>query len=248
VPVGAGLSSSAAVECAVICALDEIAGTSLSREAVAGLALRAEREFVGVPCGPMDQLAAMLAQPDRAVLIDTRTTETALVPLRIAEAGLTLLVLDTRVRHSLASSEYANRRAACERAAAALGVSALVDASPDAVEGLPDPELRARARHVLSEHQRVLDVVRLLGQGRVADIGPALTASHRSLADDFEVSCSELDVVVESALSAGALGARMIGAGFGGSAIALCHAAGADRVARAVEESYQVERAADVAC
>ena len=240
VPVGAGLSSSAAVQCAVLGALDAYAGTGLSRRDIAALALRAERDFVGVPCGPMDQLAVMLCEAGAALLVDTRTLETEAVPLGLADAGLTLLVVDTRVSHALGDGAYADRRAACAEAAAALGVELLCDATEAAVLRLRDPLLRRRAHHVVTEARRVRDVVGLLRRGRVADIGALLTASHQSLADDYEVSCPELDTAVDAALGAGALGARMTGGGFGGSAIALCRSAEAADIAARVVTAFDL--------
>lgn len=238
VPVGSGLSSSAAVECAVICALDDLASTALPRESLAELALRAERDFVGVPCGPMDQLASMLGEADHALHLDTRTLRATPVPLALAEQGLALLVVDTGVQHAVGEGQYADRRAACERAAALLGLTHLVDASPESVERLADSMLRRRARHVVSENGRVEQSVALLAAGRVAEVGPLLTASHRSLADDFEVSCPELDLVVSTALASGALGARMTGAGFGGSAIVLCGTGQVDRLQAALAAAF----------
>ncbi len=239
VPIGAGLSSSAAVECALLCALDELAGPGLQRREIAALAVRAEREFVGVPCGPMDQLVAMLGTLDHALLIDTGTLDTLLVPLRFAPAGLTLLVIDTGVRHELADSGYADRRAACHEAADLLGHEHLGDADLDEIRTLIDPVLRRRARHVVTEVRRVREVVALLRAGRPAELGELLTGSHRSLAEDFEVSCPELDAAVEESLAAGALGARMTGGGFGGSAIALCRAPDAVAVATRVRSGFE---------
>lgn len=238
VPVGAGLSSSAAVECAVVGALDAYCGSRLSHPEMAAIALRAEREYVGVPCGPMDQLAVMLSEADAALLIDTRTLATETVPLALAQAGLTLLVIDTRVSHALAEGAYADRRAACDAAATALGVELLCDATEATVLRLKDPVLRRRAHHVVTEAQRVRDVVDLLRPGRVADIGALLTASHQSLADDYEVSTPELDAAVDAALSAGALGARMTGGGFGGCAIALCRRSEADDIAARIVAAF----------
>lgn len=238
-PTGAGLSSSAAIECGVLGALGDVTGTSHPAREIAMLALRAEREFVGVPCGPMDQLAVMLGERDHALLLDSRTLEVEQVPFRLEAAGLTLLVIDTRVRHAVADGAYADRRTACARAATALGVEWLADVTLPQVLGLADPLLRRRAHHVVSETQRVRDVVAVLRANRPEDIGAFLTASHQSLADDYDVSCPELDTAVEAALGAGALGARMTGAGFGGSVIALC------RGGEAAEVGVRVRRAFD---
>lgn len=238
-PTGAGLSSSAAIECAVLCALDDLAGTGLAARDIATLAVRAEREFVGVPCGPMDQLAVMLGEPDHALLLDSRTLAVEQVPLRL-EATLVLLVIDTRVRHAVADGAYADRRAACEEAAGTLGVPWLADATLPQVLGLADPVLRRRGHHVVSEVVRVTQTVAALRGQHPEDIGPLLTASHRSLSDDYEVACPELDTAVEAALAAGALGARMTGAGFGGSVIALCRTAEASGVGDAVQRAFDV--------
>ncbi len=242
VPLGAGLSSSAALECAVICALDAFGGSGLGRRDIAELAVRAEREFVGVPCGPMDQLAVMLSTADHALLVDTRTLATDQVPLRLASRGLTLLVVDTRVRHALDDGAYADRQSACARAAAELGLTYLCEATTSQVLGLRDPMLRRRAHHVVSEAERVRDVVALLRAGRPCDIGGLLTASHQSLADDYEVSCPELDTAVDAALAAGALGARMTGGGFGGSAIALCRTPEAVDVTASIHNAFHCAR------
>ncbi len=242
VPMGAGLSSSAALECSVALAMRELFGLELSLEQLALVAQRAENEFVGVPCGIMDQMASLLCVPGHALLLDARSLEHRQVPFALGEAGLVLMVLDTRVRHELGSSAYADRRSACERAAAALGVRALRDVDPadldEAEARLGDRELARRVRHVVTEGARVLEVARLLEQSRVAEVGPVLTVGHRSLRDDFEVSCVELDVAVDAALGAGALGARMVGGGFGGSAIALVPSERADAVGAAVTGAF----------
>jgi galactokinase len=239
VPAGSGLSSSAAIECATALAVTALSGIRLPLAGLAGLARRAENEFVGVPCGMMDQMASMLARAGHALFLDTRTCAAEHVPLDLAASDHVLLVIDTRVRHELADSGYADRFASCAEAARLLGVTALRDV-PQA--GLPDalarlaaaPVLARRVRHVVTENARVLATVKLLRAGRLAAIGPLLTASHASLRDDFEVSAPELDTAVTAALGAGALGARLTGGGFGGSAIALLPAARAAAVAGAV--------------
>jgi len=220
---GAALSSSAALECATALALTELSGLSVPRTQLAALARRAENEFVGVPSGIMDQSASLLCRAGHALLLDCRSGQSRDVPLDLAAAGLVLLVVDTRVRHALSDGRYAERRRACEQAARALGVPSLRDItdSPELVERLGDPLLRRRARHVVTENARVLDVVRLLRAGQPDRCGPLLTASHASLRDDFEVSWPQADATVEAAVAAGALGARMTGGGFGGSVIAL---------------------------
>lgn len=221
---GSGLSSSAALLCGVLCALHSLGRWPLDRAAIAALATRAEREFVGIPAGTMDPLAVMLSTPGSALVIDTATLETEQLPFDLASAGLELLVIETGVRHSLADGEYAARRAGCEAAAAELGLRWLCEATIEQLPGLSDPVARRLARHVVSETARVRAAVGLLREGRLVGLGPLLTASHRSLADDYEVSCAELDTTVDAALAAGALGARLTGGGFGGSAIALCWA------------------------
>ena len=242
VPVGAGLSSSAALECSVGLALRELFGLELTLEQLAVAAQRAENDFVGVPCGVMDQMASLLCVPGHALLLDTRSLEHRQLPFALADAALVLMVLDTRVRHALADSAYADRRRACERAAALLGVAALRDIAPgdlaSAVERLEDPVLGRRVRHVVTEGARVLEVAALLEAGCLEEIGPVLSAGHRSLRDDYEVSCAELDTATDAALAAGALGARMIGGGFGGSAIALVRRDAAAFVGLAVDEAF----------
>ena len=221
-PQGAGLSSSAALECAAALALDGLHGLGLPRPELATLAQRAENDFVGVPSGIMDQSASLLSRAGHALLLDCRTGVTADVPLDPAAAGLALLIVDTGARHALGDGRYAQRRRECERAAALLGVGSLRDVtSPAEVGPLGDPVLRRRARHVVTENGRVKQAVALLTGGGLAGVGTLLYESHASLRDDFEVSWPEADVAVEAARAAGALGARMMGGGFGGSALAL---------------------------
>jgi galactokinase len=224
VPAGAGLSSSAALECATATALADLEGAGLDRVTLAGLARRAENEVVGVPSGAMDQMVSMLGRAGHALFLDTRSLDTEQVPLPLEAAGLCLVVIDTRAGHRLVDGAYADRRAACEAAAATLGVPALRDATPSQVEAaagdLGEEGLR-RARHVVTENARVLEAVRLLRAGELERLGPLLAASHASLRDDYDVSSPELDTAVAAAVAAGAVGARMTGAGFGGSALAL---------------------------
>jgi galactokinase len=221
-PQGAGLSSSAALECAVALALTQLAGLDVVRQELASIARRAENDFVGVPTGIMDQSAALLCQAGHALLLDCRSGEADLVPLDPALAGLALMIIDTRARHALTESAYGARHIECEEAARALGVRTLRDVpGPDSLAGLADPVLRRRARHVITENQRVLEAAALLRRGKVGGIGALLNESHASLRDDFEISWPEADVAVDAAVEAGALGARMMGGGFGGSVIAL---------------------------
>jgi len=228
VPIGSGLASSAALECAVAGAIDELFHARLSRVELAQACRRAENEFVGVPCGVMDQMASLLCTRGHSLFLDTRTLEARHVPLAPASSGCVLLLLDTGVRHALATSAYGERRRDCERATSRLGLRSLRDLSPGTLEAsvsaLGDPTLCRRVRHVVSENARVLDTVQLLEQGHLQGIGDLLTRSHRSLRDDYEVSCPELDLAVDAALGAGALGARMTGGGFGGFAIVLADA------------------------
>ncbi|GAA4684741.1 galactokinase [Streptomyces youssoufiensis] len=243
VPTGAGLSSSAALEVATASALNDLYGLGLTAERLARLAQRAENGFVGVPCGIMDQMASACCTTGHALYLDTRDLAHRAVPFDVAAHGLRLLVVDTRVQHELGDGAYANRHAACERGARRLGVPALRDVAygelDAALEKLADdPVVRRRVRHVVTENRRVEEVIALLEAGETRAIGPVLTAGHASLRDDFEVSCAELDLVVETANAAGALGARMTGGGFGGSAIALVPDAAADAVAAAVTEAF----------
>ncbi len=229
VPSGAGLSSSAAVECVTTLAAADLSGVQLTAMEIARFAQQAENEFVGVPCGPMDQTASAASEQGSVLLFDTRAHTVENIPFDPATENLAVLVIDTRVAHSLADGEYGRRRASCERAAKVLGVQWLrdvgIDDLPNALAQLDSDELRRRVRHVVTENDRVSSTVRLLRDGRVGEIGQLLTASHRSLRDDYEVSCPELDLAVDVALAAGALGARMTGGGFGGSIIALLPAA-----------------------
>lgn len=224
VPVGAGLSSSAAIEGAVASALNDVWGAGLDAVALARVGRTAENDAVGAPTGIMDQMASMLGVADAATFLDCRTLETRPVALGFAEAGLAILVVDTLVEHAHSSGGYRERRASCEKGAAAFGVPALrdltVDDLPRAAEILDDVTFR-RVRHIVTENQRVLDTVAALDADGPRAIGDLLTASHASMRDDFEISVPELDLAVDTALTAGALGARMTGGGFGGAAIAL---------------------------
>ncbi|MBX9717824.1 MAG: galactokinase [Microbacteriaceae bacterium] len=241
VPVGAGLSSSAAIESAVALALTDVWRLGLDRRTLARVGQRAENVAVGAPTGIMDQSASLLGQVDHAVFLDCRTLESELVPLGLAEAGLAILVIDTRVAHSHASGGYGERRSACERGAAAMGASSLrdltVDDLPRAQQLLDDVTFR-RIRHVITENQRVLDTVAVLREQGASAIGELLDASHRSMRDDFEISVPELDLAVETAVGAGAIGARMTGGGFGGAAIALVRVDDLSRVQVAIDNAF----------
>ena len=221
-PQGAGLSSSAAIECATAVALVALYEVSVSRLELARLARRAENEMVGVPSGIMDQCASLLCEAGHALLLDCRTWDTAPVRLDPAAAGLALLLVDTGAQHALTDGRYALRRAECERAARAFGVRSLRDVDdPARAAEIGDQALARRARHVISDDCRVRAAVDLLNAGDLAGLGPLLHASHASLRDDFEVSWPEADVAAEAAEAGGGLGARMMGGGFGGCVIAL---------------------------
>ncbi|MGV8967479.1 MAG: galactokinase [Cellulomonas sp.] len=252
VPYGAGLSSSAALECAVAIALDDAFALGLGadddgRARLAAACIRAENEVAGAPTGGMDQSSSLRATQGHALLLDTLDGSVRHVPFDLGSEGLALLVVDTRAEHQLADGQYAARRAACDDAAAQLGVATLREIDPAGLERalgrladgvVPAEVARRRVRHVVTEIARVTELVALLDAGRARDIGPVLDASHASLRDDYEVSCDELDLVVEVARAAGALGARMTGGGFGGSAIALVEADRADAVADAVAGAF----------
>ncbi|MGH3438946.1 MAG: galactokinase [Sciscionella sp.] len=246
VPAGAGLSSSAALECAVALALlglDTHANIEpVPNPILAGWAQRAENEFVGAPTGVLDQTASLCCVADNVLFLDVRSGEMEQVPFDAAAAGVRVLVIDTRANHANSESGYGDRRSGCEQAARLLGVEALRDlttATLDAaLPGLP-AELRALVRHVVSENQRVLDTAGLLRDGRVTEIGPLLTSSHASLRDDYRVSVGELDAAVDAALAAGALGARMTGGGFGGSVVVVALERDVPSVRRAVSEAFE---------
>jgi galactokinase len=225
VPPGSGLSSSASVECAVALALSDLFHLNLTGEQLAELAQQAENDVVGAPTGPMDQRASMLCTAGHALLLDTRDMSTEQVPLDPAAAGMALLVIDSRVHHEHAGGEYGARRRSCEQACAELGVRTLREVTPDdlqaAVGRLSDDVLRRRVRHVVTEDVRTRATVAALRSGDWDAVGAAMTASHASMRDDYEISSPELDLLVATALDAGAVGARMTGGGFGGCAVVL---------------------------
>ncbi|MFE7553529.1 galactokinase [Streptomyces gardneri] len=242
VPTGAGLSSSAALEVVTALALNDLFGLGLSRPEIARLAQRAENAFVGVPCGVMDQMASACAEEGHALHLDTRDLSYRQVPFDLAREGLRLLVVDTRVKHALGDGAYAERRAGCEAGARALGVRALRDVStvhlPESLALLSDDTVLRYVRHVVTDNARVERVIALLDAGDTRAVGPVLTEGHASLRDDLRVSCPELDLVVEAANAAGALGARMTGGGFGGSAVVLVETDRAEAVAAAVGKAF----------
>ncbi len=243
VPAGAGLSSSAALECAVALAVSDLLGLGLEPQELVDVARRAENDFVGAPTGLLDQSASVLCTAGHALHLDTRDRSSEQVPLDLAATGLALLVVDSGTTHDHAESGYGDRRRECEEAARRLGVEFLREV-PDVAalapldDGTAEGEvLLRRARHIVTEEARVAEVVGLLrGGGDPRAIGPVLTAGHASLRDDFQISVPALDAVVEAALDAGAHGARMVGGGFGGSAVALVDADAVDAVAAAVAE------------
>ncbi|KAB2379426.1 galactokinase [Actinomadura montaniterrae] len=239
-PQGAGLSSSAALECATALALCDLYGVEIDRPELARLAQRAENEQVGMPCGLMDQSASLLATPGHALMLDCRSGLSAQVPFDPSQAGLTLLAVDTRASHALTGGDYGRRRAECEEAAALLGVDALRDVKDlaGALGRLGDPVLRRRVQHVVTENHRVEASVGLLRAGAAGELGAMLNASHLSLRDQFEISWPEADTAVDAALRAGARGGRMIGGGFGGSVIVLTAADRAGRVRDAIAAAY----------
>ncbi|MBN9176513.1 MAG: galactokinase [Microbacterium sp.] len=241
VPVGAGLSSSAAIEGATAVALNDVWGLGQDRVALAKVGRRAENEAVGAPTGIMDQMASLLGRTDAGTFLDCRTLDAEVTDLGFAPAGLELLVIDTRVTHAHSTGGYGERRAACERGAAIMGVPALRDLGvadlPRAQELMDDVTFR-RVRHVVTEDQRVLDTVATLRADGPRAIGGLLDASHASMRDDFEISVPELDTAVEAARAAGAIGARMTGGGFGGAAIALVDAGLVADVTAAVEAAF----------
>ncbi|MGW4673892.1 galactokinase [Streptomyces sp. NPDC004324] len=242
VPTGAGLSSSAALEVVVALALDDLYGLGLTRPELARLAQRAENDFVGVPCGIMDQTASACSTEGHALHLDCRDLSIRQIPFDLASQGLELLVVDTRVKHALGDGAYAERREGCEEGARQLGVSHLRDVRHEELDAalarLSDERVRRYVRHVVSDDHRVDRVVALLDAGDVRAIGPVLTEGHASLRDDLRISCAELDLAVDSANTAGALGARMTGGGFGGSAIVLVESADVDSVGKAVAEAF----------
>jgi galactokinase len=239
-PQGAGLSSSAALECATALALCDLHGAEIDRPALARLAQRAENEQVGMPCGLMDQSASLLCRPGHALMLDCRSGLSSQVPFDPAASGLTLLLVDTRASHALTGGDYGRRRAECEEAASLLGVDALRDVTDlaAALGTLRDPVLRRRVQHVVTENHRVEATVGLLRAGALPELGAMLNASHLSLRDQFEISWPEADTAVDTALRAGARGGRMIGGGFGGSVIVLTPA-GRAAVREAITTAYE---------
>lgn len=224
VPVGSGLSSSAAIECSIGLALNDLWSVGLTRPQLARVGQLAENEIVGAPTGIMDQSASLLGERDHAVFLDCKTLEAKAIELGFDSEGLELLIIDTRVAHRLVDGGYATRRAACELGAKLMNVASLRELSindlPNAKEIMDDVTYR-RVKHIVTENERVVETVSKLQSEGPRSIGSLLNASHVSMRDDFEISIDELDTAVDVATRHGAVGARMTGGGFGGAAIAL---------------------------
>ena len=241
VPAGAGLSSSASLECAVAVGLNTLLNLGLSDKELARATQRAENEYVGMPCGIMDQSVSIMGKAGSALLLDCRDLSTESIPFSVADAGLELLIIDTQAHHALVDGGYAERRASCESAAVKLGVKSMRELTMEHLlaekDTLSEVEF-IRARHAVSEISRVLATVESLKGGDFEEVGALINQSHNSLRDDYAVSCPELDLAVEAARSAGALGSRMVGGGFGGSAIALLRVKDVDKARTAIAEAF----------
>ena len=247
VPLGAGLSSSAALECAIAAAASDLLGLDLladdtARRLLAAACVNAENTIAGAPTGGMDQSASLRARGGHAMLLDCRDFSITQVPLDLSASGLSLVVMNTRAEHALVGGQYARRRESCEHAARELGLASLREAPFDGLEEtlgrLSGDEVRRRTRHIVTEIERVRQTVGLLAAGRLPDVGAVFSASHASMRDDFEISSPELDLAVETAMGHGALGARMTGGGFGGSAIALVPADRTLEVSAALTQAF----------
>ena len=241
VPLGAGLSSSAALECSVATAVNHLFNMGFSLEELARLTQKAENQYVGVPCGIMDQSVSLMATVGSALLLDCRDLSTRNISFDVASSGLELLIIDTQAHHALTDGGYAERRASCESVADKLGIKSMRELSMEqlaaAKEQLTQVEY-VRARHAVTEMQRVLDCVDALNASDFVKVGQLINQSHLSLRDDYTVSCPELDTAVDASLAAGALGSRMVGGGFGGSAIALIEASKTSETIHAVEKAF----------
>ena len=241
VPLGAGLSSSAALECSVATAMNHLFDLGFNLEELARLTQKAENQYVGVPCGIMDQSVSLMATQGSALLLDCRDLTTKNIPFDVASSGLELLIIDTQAHHALTDGGYAERRASCESVVAKLGITSLRELSMEQLEnsrGLLTETEFVRARHAVTEMKRVLECVEALSNSDFAKVGQLINQSHTSLRDDYTVSCPELDTAVEAALAAGALGSRMVGGGFGGSAIALIQASKTTETIKSVEKAF----------
>ena len=242
VPLGAGLSSSAALECSVATGLNDLFSLGFDVETLARLTQKAENEYVGVPCGIMDQSVSLMAKTGSALLLDCRDLSVRHVVFDVASSGLELLIIDTQAHHSLTDGGYAERRASCDSVVAKLGIRSMRELTIEKLETAKDQITKTefiRARHAVSEIARVIDAVAALEAKNFIELGALLNASHTSLRDDYDVSCPELNAAVNAALSAGALGARMVGGGFGGSAIALIKASQTQEVINAIEIEFK---------
>jgi galactokinase len=241
VPLGAGLSSSAALECSVATAMNHLFDLGFNLEELARLTQKAENQYVGVPCGIMDQSVSLMATQGSALLLDCRDLTTKNIPFDVASSGLELLIIDTQAHHALTDGGYAERRASCESVVAKLGITSLRELSMEQLENsrglLTETEFK-RARHAVTEMKRVLECVDALSKSEFEKVGELINQSHASLRDDYTVSCPELDTAVEAALTAGALGSRMVGGGFGGSAIALIQASKTTETIRSIEKAF----------
>jgi galactokinase len=244
VPLGGGLSSSAALEVAMATLLEAVTGAALDPREKARICRQAEHEFAGVPCGLMDQLASVMGDEAGALLIDCRSEAVRVVPF--ADPDVSVLICNTNVKHALADGAYARRRIECTEAARQLGVASLRDATPAMVEaagGICDPAVQRRARHVTTENLRTLAAAAHLEAGEFAEVGALMYESHRSLRDDFEVSSVELDTLVDVAQEigdvGGVLGARMTGGGFGGCTVTLVRTEYVGAVAETLSREYR---------
>ena len=243
-PYGGGLASSAALEVATATLLETMAGPPLDPVEKALLCQQAEHDFAGVPCGIMDQFTSILAWQDHALLLDCRSR--AITPVPMTNPDVTVLIINTNIRHNLAESEYAKRRQQCEAAARALNVPALRDATPDALaagRARLDPVVFRRARHVITENERTLQAAKAIQAADWPVVGQLMYASHASLRDDYEVSCPELDTVVDMAreigTAGGVIGCRMTGGGFGGCAVSLVKTEAVQRITRTLDAAYE---------
>ena len=241
VPLGAGLSSSAALECSVATAMNHLFDMGFNLEELARLTQKAENQYVGVPCGIMDQSVSLMATQGFALLLDCRDLSTRNIPFDVASHGLELLIIDTQAHHALTDGGYAERRASCESVAAKLRVKSMRELTMTDLDAARDQITHTeyiRARHAVGEVKRVLDCVDALSIADFAKVGELINQSHVSLRDDYTVSCPELDTAVEASLAAGAMGSRMVGGGFGGSAIALIKASQTAQTIHAVENAF----------
>jgi galactokinase len=241
VPLGAGLSSSAALECSVATAMNHLFDMGYNLEDLARFTQKAENQYVGVPCGIMDQSVSLMATRGSALLLDCRDLSTRNIPFDVASSGLELLIIDTQAHHALTDGGYAERRASCESAVAKLGITSLRELSMEQLEAsrsaLTETEF-IRVRHAVTEMKRVLDCVDALSNSDFEKVGHLINQSHASLRNDYTVSCPELDTAVDAANAAGALGSRMVGGGFGGSAIALIQASKTSETIKAIEKAF----------